>query len=94
MPFLYVIIRKKVIFMENKFSEEDKKKVIEFLNIIAEKATFSLDTAGVIKYYGLLSYFQKELIPKIDSNILEIVQLIEEKKESRPAKKTTSKGKK
>ena len=74
--------------MGNKFSEEDKKKLIEFLNIVADKASFSLNTAEIIKYYGLLSYMQKELIPKVDANILEVIQVIEaDKKESKKGKK-------
>jgi hypothetical protein len=63
--------------MNNNFNEEDKKKVIQFLNLIAEKARLDLNTQEVIQYYGLLSYMQKELIPKIDSNILEIVAVHE-----------------
>ena len=74
--------------MENNFNEEDKKRIVEFLNIIAEKGTFNLNTSEVIKYYGLLSYMQRELLPKIDSNILEVIKVTE------PEKKETKKGKK
>lgn len=75
--------------MESKFSEEDKKKVIEFLNIIAQKSEFNLNTQEVIKYYGLLSYMQQELLPKIDSHIMEVTKVVEaepEKKESKAKK--------
>lgn len=68
--------------MENSFKEEDKKKVIEFLNMIAQKANFNLSTTEVIKYYGLLSFMQKELLVKIDNNIMEIIK-VEEAKESK-----------
>ena len=78
--------------MENKFSEDDKKKVVEFLNLVAEKAKFDLNTSEIIKYYGLLSYFQKELLPKIDANILEIVKVVEP--EIITETKKASKGKK
>ena len=65
--------------MESNFTEEDKKRLLEFFNIIAEKAQFNLNTQEVIKYFGLLSFVQNELIPKIDSNILEITNVVDEK---------------
>ena len=34
--------------MENKFSEEDKKRLIEFINMIAMKGEFKLNTQEVI----------------------------------------------
>lgn len=68
--------------IENKFNEDDKKKLVDFLNIIAKKAKFEMDTSEVIKYYGLLSFMQQELLPKIDANIMEVVKVVEpEKKE-------------
>ena len=79
--------------MENKFNEEDKKKIVEFLNMVADKGSFELDTKEVIKYYGLLSYMQGTLLPKIESNILEVVKVTEPEKKA-PAKKAPAKGKK
>jgi len=67
--------------MQNSFKEEDKKKVIDFLNMVAVKAEMKLNTQEVIKYYGLLSFMQQELIPKIDANILEIIKVEESKEE-------------
>lgn len=67
--------------MENKFNEEDKKRIIEFLNMIASKANFNLNTQEVIKYYGLLNYMQGTLIPKVEQNILEIIEVTEEENE-------------
>lgn len=67
--------------MENKFTEDDKNKVIEFLNMVAEYAKFNLDTKEVIQYFGLLSYMQKTLLKKIDSNILEIKKVVEAEEE-------------
>ena len=63
--------------MENKFSEEDKKRLIEFVNMIASKGEFKLNTQEVIKYFKLLSFVQQELIPKIDANIMEITKVVE-----------------
>jgi len=69
--------------MENNFNENDKKKLIEFLNLIAEKADFSnLKIADIIKIYGSLSYVQKEILPKIESNILEVIRITESNESS------------
>jgi len=67
--------------MENGFKEDDKKKIIEFLNIVADKSVFTLNTNEVIKYYGLLSYMQKDLLPKINDHILEVIKVVEADKE-------------
>ena len=63
--------------MQNKFTEEDKQKLIEFINIIASKGEFKLNTQEVIKYFKLLSFVQQELLPKIDDNIMEITKVVE-----------------
>jgi hypothetical protein len=65
--------------MPGKFKEEDKEKVIEFLNLVAKHAKFNMDTAEIINYFKLLSFMQKELLPKINANILEIVKVVEAK---------------
>ena len=57
---------------EMKFSEEDKQKVIDFLNITAKNAKFEFNTTEIIQYFKLLSFMQQQLLPKIDANILEI----------------------
>jgi len=75
--------------MENKFKDEDKQKVIEFLNFVAQKATFNdLKVEDNIKFFRLLNYMQATLIPKIDANVLEIKQVI-----NPPKKPKTSKAK-
>lgn len=58
------------------FSEEDKLKVIEFLNMTAKHARLDLNTAEVIQYFKLLSHMQAKILPKIDANILEVKRLI------------------
>lgn len=55
---------------ENKFSEEDKTKFIQFLNIIAKNAKFTLDTMQIIEYYELLSHMKHKILNKIDKNIV------------------------
>lgn len=67
--------------MNGKFKEEDKTKVVQFLNMVASNAKFNMDTQELIKYYHLLSYMQKELLPKIEDNIAEVTRVIEENKE-------------
>jgi hypothetical protein len=67
--------------MEMKFTEEDKKKVISFLNIIAKSAKFEFDTQQVIEYFKLLSHMQQTILPKIEDNILEVKRIVEGKKE-------------
>lgn len=68
---------------ENNFSEEDKSKVIKFLNAVYKYAKFNdMTTEGLIEYYGLLSFMQKVLLNKIDSNILEVKRVVEAKSDS------------
>ena len=73
--------------MENKFTEDDKKKVIEYLNKIAKHAKFTLDTVELIEYFQLLSHMQKIILPKIEANILEITKIVEAKPETKSEKK-------
>lgn len=76
--------------MEHGFTEDDKNKLIELLNFLAEKATFSnWKTADSIKHFKLLSHAQNVLIPKIEANILEVkkvTQLKETEKTDKPSK--------
>lgn len=64
--------------MKDKFNEEDKGKVIKYLNIVAKKARFNMDTQELIEYYKLLNYMQVELLPKIDANIFEVKSIKED----------------
>lgn len=68
--------------MNNTFKKEDKDKVIEFLNFIAKKAKFDdLSIQDSIDLVKLLTFMQQTLLTKIDSNILEVVRVVEPKKE-------------
>jgi hypothetical protein len=62
----------------NKFTKEDKQKVIEFLNFIASTAEFKMNTNQVIAYFKLLNFMQQSLLPKIEANIFELERIIEE----------------
>jgi len=64
---------------QNSFTEEDKESVIQFLNFIANKAEFKMNTKEVIEYFKLLTYMQKTLLSKIDDNIFEIKKIIKKK---------------
>jgi ABC-type uncharacterized transport system ATPase subunit len=79
--------------MENKFKDDDKEKVIEFLNFIAEKAVFNgLKVQDNIKFFRLLNHMQTQILPKIEANILEIKKITEAPKEE-PKKKATKASK-
>lgn len=67
--------------MENKFNQSDKEKLVDFLNMVANKAQFDMNTSDIIKYYHLLAYIQKELLPKVEENILEVTKVIESKED-------------
>lgn len=63
--------------MQGKFKKEDKEKVIEFLNRIAKHAKFDgMNTTDIIEFYKSLAFMQSVLLPKIESNILEVVQVV------------------
>ena len=61
---------------EGKFEEIDKEKFILFLNFVATKAKFNdMTTQEVINYFNLLNYMQRVMIPKIEKNILEVIEV-------------------
>ena len=77
--------------MDGKFTEQDKQMFIDFLNFIAVKAVFQdWKTEDSVKHFKFLSHMQNQILPKIDANILEIIQvkqLDESKKaEAKPEK--------
>lgn len=63
--------------MENSFKERDKENLIDLLNFLGEKARFDLNTKEVIKFFGLLAWAQKELVPKVDQHILEVKRIVQ-----------------
>jgi len=64
------------------FNDIDKEKVISFLNQISKNARFDFNTQELIEYFGLLSHMQKVIIPKINSNIFEIKEIVTPKDQS------------
>jgi len=63
--------------MDNNFTDDDKKKVVEFMNIVAKKATFEMKTVEIIEYFKLLSFMQQSLLPKIDKHVFEVKKIVE-----------------
>jgi hypothetical protein len=69
-----------------RFSEEDKQKVVEFLNLVATHGSFNMKTDEIIKYFRALSHMQQVILPKINANIFEIKQVHEAPQEEKPQK--------
>jgi hypothetical protein len=62
------------------FTEEDKTKLVEFLNFVAERASFpDWTTKDTIRHFKLLAHIQQVVLPKIDANILEIGKVVQVK---------------
>jgi len=57
------------------FTDDDKKKFIEFLNFVHDKAKWEIDTKEVLAFFKLMAYMQQSILPKIDANILEIKEV-------------------
>jgi hypothetical protein len=68
------------------FTDDDKQKVVEFLNLVATNATFEMKTDDIIKYFRALSHMQQVILPKINANIFEIKQVHETPPEEKPLK--------
>lgn len=60
-----------------RFSEDDKKKLIHFLNQVFKYGTFDMKTQDVIDFNANLLHMQKVILPKIEANIFEIKQIHE-----------------
>lgn len=65
--------------MQEHFTEDDKQKMIDFLNMVSSHATFNMNTQDLIKYFGLLSFMQKSFLPKVEANILQIKKVVSNK---------------
>lgn len=66
---------------QNNFTEEDKKKYIEFLNWLSKEARFKPNSDGMDIPYAISIRnhvaFAQSLLSKIESNILEIKEVVE-----------------
>jgi len=62
----------------NSFSEEDKAKFIQYLNMVSKFAVFNnMKNEDIIQYFKLLNYMQISFLPKIEKNIFEVKKVIE-----------------
>ncbi len=59
------------------FTEDDEKTLVNFMNMVAKHAEFNLKTEDIIKYFNLLAHMQKEILPKLKANILEVKRVVE-----------------
>jgi len=67
--------------LDNKFTDEDKTKVVDFLNFIAVKAEFNnWKTEDSVKHFKLLAHMQQVILPKIEANIFEVKEVSKLKK--------------
>lgn len=72
----------KYMDMKNKFKEEDRKKLVAYMNSVHTHCKFNdMSQQQIIEHFKLLAYIQQEVIPKIEANILEIVALHEDNKD-------------
>jgi len=63
--------------MKDKFTEDDKQKFIDFLNMVADHAEFKVKTKELVQYFKLLAHMQQAILPKINANILEVLKVVE-----------------
>ena len=61
-----------------KFKQEDKEKMVEFLNLVAQHAEFKVNTEELIKYFKALAHMQQVVLPKVEANILEVIKVVEQ----------------
>lgn len=73
--------------LDNKFTEEDEKKFIEYLNLVAKHSRFDMNTAELISYFKCLSHMQQVVLPKLKDNIFEVKSIKEEPKKKPKSRK-------
>lgn len=79
--------------MDNRFTEEDQKKIVEFLNLVATHAEFTMSTKHLIDYFKLLSFMQNQLLPKVEAHIFEVKKVTEPEKKDGRSRGTQRSGK-
>lgn len=63
------------------FTEEDRERVVEYLNLVANHAKFTFETKEVIEYFKLLSHMQRVILPKIEAHVFELKEIQKAQKE-------------
>lgn len=61
--------------IDGKFTEEDREKLVKYLNLVHQKSSFNLTPQEILNYSVLLGHVQKHILPKIEKNILEVVEV-------------------
>lgn len=64
------------------FTEDDKAKIVKFLNLVAKHARFDVDTSELIDFFKHLQFMQQVVVPKVENNIVEIKQIVENKEKA------------
>jgi hypothetical protein len=72
------------------FTEDDKQKIVEYLNMVATHAEFKIKTDELVKYFKLLAHMQQSVLPKVNANILEVKRVVEA--EAKEAEAPASEG--
>jgi hypothetical protein len=64
--------------LKNAFTDDDKKKVIELLNFLAERAIFNgWKTEDTVRHFKLLAHMQQVILPKIEAHIFEMGEVVQ-----------------
>lgn len=61
--------------IEGKFNEEDRDNFVKFLNFVHLKSEFKMSSKEALEYAKLLNKMQTSILPKIEKNIFEIVEV-------------------
>jgi hypothetical protein len=75
------------------FEEQDKERLVEFLNFITLKARFELDVKEAIKLRDFLAWMQSTVLVKMSKNIMGEVKVHEGVVDAPVQKKASSKKK-
>jgi len=72
------------------FTDKDAENLVEFLNLLSNKAEFNgMTIKDNIRLFGLLSWAQQSLLEKIKANLLEVVKV----EQIKPDEKSKGKAK-
>ena len=69
------------------FTDKDKENLIRLLNLVAQKASFTVEVKEMIEFVKLLNWAQVDLLPKIESKTFEVTDVKIPSKPSKGASK-------
>jgi hypothetical protein len=70
--------------MDHGFKEEDVKKMVALLNMVSKHAQFKMSQTEMLEYVRLLSHAQGKVLPKMQSLVLEIKEVIKPVEAQKP----------